>query len=69
MIKALILTAALYCSFVLVVQVIINLIKAHGVNIMRAHGHTDAKGGYADHTALGLIACGLWGVLYYVCQL
>ena len=69
MIKALILTAALYCSFVLVVKVIINLIKAHGVNIMRAHGHSDAQGVYADHTALTVITCALWGLFYHVVTL
>jgi len=66
MIKAIILSTALYFSFVLIVQVTIQLIKAHGVNIMRAAGHQDAKGQYANHTTLAIIAAILWGLFYYV---
>jgi hypothetical protein len=66
MIKAIILSTALYFSFVLIVQVTIQLIKAHGVNIMKAAGYEQATAQYKDHTALASVTAILWGLFYYV---
>jgi len=66
MIKALILSTALYFSFVLIVQVAIQLIKGHGVNMMRAARYKEASSQYSDHTVLAITTVVLWGLFYYV---
>jgi hypothetical protein len=66
MIKTFIFSIALYLSFTLIIKIIINLIKAHGVNIMRAAGYDKAVGEYKDYTAFTVITIIMWSMLYYL---
>lgn len=54
-------------SFILFAQLLINLMKAHGVNVARIAGHSEAKAEYSNSTGLTVLCSILWAIFYYIC--
>jgi|688.fasta_scaffold167440_2 hypothetical protein len=65
-ITSLVFGGAVYISIVVLSQIIINVVKAHGVNIARIQGHSEAKAEYPNTTGLAIICAILWAVFYHL---
>lgn len=57
---------SVYMSFILFAQLLINLMKAHGVNVARISGHSEAKAEYSNSTGLTVLCSILWAVFYHL---
>lgn len=57
---------SIYMSFMLFAQLLINLIKAHGVNTARIAGHSEAKAEYSNSTGLTALCSILWATFYCI---
>lgn len=65
--RAVLFGVSIYMSFILFAQLLINLMKAHGVNVARIAGHSEAKAEYSNSTGLTVLCSILWAIFYHIC--